>query len=500
MPTKNTEPHTHRPPVVVIMGHIDHGKSSLLDYIRKTNVVATEVGGITQRLSAYEVVRRAEDGAERSITFIDTPGHEAFRAMRSRGAGVADIAVLVISAEEGVKPQTLEAHASIVESNIPFVVAVTKIDKPNANVERTKASLLEHGIYLEGMGGTVPVAAVSSKTGAGIPELLDLILLVADLADLTLDAAASASGVVIESHLDAKKGISATLIVKSGTLAAGSCIVTGSSWSPVRIMENFLGAGIRTAGPSTPVRIIGWSSLPEVGSVFEVAATKRDAEARAQAYAQAAKKGAVADESTGDRAEFPVVVKANSLGSLEAVLHELGKIPSDRVRLRILASGVGTISENDVKRAGTNNQPAVFGFSVRADGPATDLAERLGVGIETFDIIYKLAERVAELTLARTPKVATEEVTGKAKVLKVFGAMRDKQVAGGRIEEGALAPGNLCHIVRRGERIGRAKILGLQQQKVAVARVESGEFGMEAQSKLEIAPGDSIECFVVVEK
>ncbi len=482
------------------MGHIDHGKSSLLDYIRKTNVVATEVGGITQRLSAYEVERRTEDGTSRSITFIDTPGHEAFGAMRSRGASVADIAVLVVSAEEGVKPQTLEAHRSITESNIPFVVAITKIDKPNANVDRTKASLLEHGIYLEGMGGSIPVAAVSSKTGEGIPELLDLLVLVADLANLSADPSAGATGVIIESHLDAKKGISATLIVKNGMLAAGSFAVAGASWSPIRIMENFLGKNIRTAGPSTPVRIIGWSSLPDVGSVFEIVPSKRDAEAHAEENQSQAKRSVTADEVAGDRAEFPVVVKADSLGSLEAVLHELGKIPGDRVRLRILASGVGTITENDVKRAGTNNQPMVFGFGVRADNAATDCAERLGVSIETFDIIYKLAERVTELALARTPKVATEEVTGRAKVLKVFSATKDKQVAGGRVEEGALAPGNQCHIVRRGERIGRAKILGLQQQKIASSRVESGEFGMEVQSKFEVAPGDFLECFVIVEK
>ncbi len=482
------------------MGHIDHGKSSLLDYIRKTNIVATEVGGITQRLSAYEVERRAEDGTSRSITFIDTPGHEAFRAMRSRGAGVADIAVLVVSAEEGVKPQTLEAHRSITESGIPFAVAVTKIDKPNANVDRTKSSLLEHGIYLEGMGGTVPVAAVSSKTGEGIPELLDLLLLVADLANLSADPSASATGVIIESHLDARKGISATLIVKNGTLVAGSFAVAGASWSPVRIMENFLGKNIREATPSMPVRIVGWSSIPDVGSVFEISPSKREAEARAEKNREQEKKGAATDEVTGSRAEFPVVVKADSLGSLEAVLHELEKIPSDRVRLRVLASGVGAISENDVKRAGTNNQPMIFGFGVRADNAATDCAERLGISIETFDIIYKLAERITELSLARTPKVATEEVTGKAKVLKVFSFVKDKQVAGGRVEEGLLKPGDQCYIVRRGERIGKARILGLQQQKVASPRVESGEFGMEVQSKFEVAPGDFLECFTIVEK
>lgn len=482
------------------MGHIDHGKSSLLDYIRKTNVVATEVGGITQRLSAYEVERRAEDGTTRSITFIDTPGHEAFRAMRSRGAGVADIAVLVVSAEEGVKPQTLEAYRSITESSIPFIVAVTKVDKPNANVDRTKASLLENGIYLEGMGGTVPVTAVSSKTGEGVPELLDLILLVADLANLSAETGVSATGVVIESHLDAKKGISATLIVKNGILAAGSFVVAGASWSPVRIMEDFIGKNIRSAGPSTPIRIIGWSAIPDVGSVFEIAPSKRDAEARTQENTRAVKKSVAEDRTSGNRAEFPIVVKANSLGSLEAVLHELEKIPNERVYLRILASGVGAISENDVKRAGTNNQPVVFGFGVRADGAAIDCAERFGISIETFDIIYKLAERAAELALTRTPKVATEEITGRAKVLKVFSSTKDKYVAGGRVEDGALAPGNQCYIVRRGERIGRAKILGLQQQKVASSRVESGEFGMEIQSKFEVAPGDSIECFIVVEK
>jgi translation initiation factor IF-2 len=268
------EPHTTRPAIVAVVGHIDHGKSTLLDYIRKTNVVAGEAGGITQHLSAYEATHNG-----RSITFLDTPGHEAFRAMRSRGLTAADVAILVVSAEDGVKPQTLEALSLISEAKIPYIVALTKIDKPGANSERTKMSLLENNVFLEGLGGEVPWVAVSSKSGEGIPELLDLILLAAELEGLDADPAKPGSGLVIEAHMDGRRGNTATLIVKDGSIKSGEYIVCGDAMAPVRIMENFLGKNIKEARPSQPVRIIGFSSLPEVGTPWRVVETKKEAEA-----------------------------------------------------------------------------------------------------------------------------------------------------------------------------------------------------------------------------
>src|SRR3989344_8283778 len=272
-----------RPPVVAIVGHIDHGKSTLLDYIRKTNVALAEAGGITQHLSAYEAMhlpaQAGKNEEPRKITFLDTPGHEAFTAMRSRGLEVADVAILVVSAEDGVKPQTLEALKLIEGVKIPYIVALTKVDKPSANIDKAKASLLENGIYLEGLGGEVPSIAVSGKTGTGIPELLDLILLAAELEGLSADPSLPGEGVVIEAHIDNKRGNTATLVVENGSVRSGEFVVTGESLAPVRIMENFLGKPIKEALPGSPVRIVGFSSLPQVGAKFKTVETKREAEA-----------------------------------------------------------------------------------------------------------------------------------------------------------------------------------------------------------------------------
>ncbi|MES2006964.1 MAG: GTP-binding protein, partial [Patescibacteria group bacterium] len=275
---KPTEKNTReRPPVVAIVGHIDHGKSTLLDYIRRTNVAAGEAGGITQHLSAYEATHTNSSG-EHKITFLDTPGHEAFRAMRTRGLEVADVAVLVVSAEDGVKPQTLEALKLIEEVKIPFIVAITKIDKPGAYADKAKNSLLEHNVYLEGLGGTVPSVGVSGKTGEGIPELLDLILLAAELEGLEATYEGPASGVVIEGHTESKRGNTATLIVQKGVVKSGEFVVSGESFAPVRIMENFLGKPIKEAYPGSPVIIVGFTSLPAVGATWHTIDTKKKAE------------------------------------------------------------------------------------------------------------------------------------------------------------------------------------------------------------------------------
>lgn len=495
---KQSAPHiVTRPPIAVIMGHIDHGKSTLLDYIRKTNVVEKEAGGITQHLSAYVVEHKMKDTGEmRRITFLDTPGHEAFQKMRLRGADVADIAILVVSAEEGVKPQTLEALNSIKAANIPYIVAINKIDKPNANIDRTKSSLVEHEIYIEGMGGDIPYVAISAKTGENVEELLEVLLLAAELAELNGDEKAPADGVIIEASLDPKRGTGATLIVKNGTLESGRFVVSGTAWAPVRIMENFAGKTIKTAGLSEPARIVGFSEVPKAGDPFFTVASKKEAEAAVLL----ARNGATRTTTERNSAlpHIAITIKADVLGSIEAIEHEIAKFTSDRVIVSTVSKGVGTINENDVKNTGATKNAIIVGFNVGVDRAATDLAERLGVEIQTFDIIYKLAEWLKDALVLRTPKMETEEKTGEAKILKHFSTQKNIHVLGGRVLEGSLSVDSKVKVFRRDLEIGVGTLKNLQQQKANAKSVSDGEFGMQLDTKTEIAPGDTIAAFKTV--
>jgi len=484
-----------RPPVVVIMGHIDHGKSTLLDYIRKSNVVAGEAGGITQHLSAYVVEHTTSDGDHKQLTFLDTPGHEAFQKMRFRGADVADIAILIVSAEDGVKPQTLEALECIKKTNIPYIVAINKIDLPGADVARTKNSLIENEIYIEGMGGDVPFAPISAKSGEGVGELLDLLLLTADLAELKGDTGADATGSVIEGHLDQKRGTTATLIIKDGTLTSGSYVVSGSVYAPVRIMENFLGKNIKEASLSEPVGIVGWSDVPDVGDTFTTVKNKKEAEVAVTA----AKDGATAkEEHSSALPTIPLLIKVDALGTIDAIQHELKKFESERIAVRIIDAGVGDITGNDVQNVSATENALIVGFNVKVERAAQDLAERLGVEIETFDIIYKLSEWLEEALKTRTPKKKEEKITGRAKVLKHFSTQKNIYVLGGRVEEGSLALKQRVRILRRDLHIGDGTIVNLQQQKSDVQKVDDGEFGMQLQTKTEVAAGDHIEAFDII--
>lgn len=497
-----------RQPVVAIVGHIDHGKSTLLDFIRKTNVVAGEAGGITQHLSAYEIEHvSGEEGAQTTekITFLDTPGHAAFEKMRARGLEVADVAILVVSAEEGVRQQTLEAVKLIRQEKVPFIVALTKIDKPSANLDRAKSSLIENEIYIEGMGGDIPYVAVSGKTGEGINELLDLIVLSAELAELSYDEKIPASGTIIEANVDNRKGISATLIIREGVLSSGAYIVAKESIAPVRIMENFLGKPIKEARAGQPVRIIGFSSVPTVGGSFRAVENKKAAEAAAEEERRAVPKkqnSAYSADDENARPILPIIIKADVVGTIDAIAHETEKIPSDRIELRVVQSGVGAISEADVKQvAGSKTPGIILGFNVKVDGSAKDLAERMGVTIQTFDIIYKLAEWLAEETITRTPKTMVEQVLGTAKVLKVFSTSKAGVVLGGRVEEGELAERSQVKIMRRDVEIGRGHVGSLQSQKSQVKKVDAGtEFGALIETKDEPAPGDHLVSFVMEEK
>lgn len=490
-----------RPPIVAVMGHIDHGKSSLLDFIRKANVTAGEAGGITQHVSAY-VAEHDHEGKKRSITFLDTPGHEAFRALRSRGAQAADIAILVVAADEGVKPQTKEAYEAIVEAGIPFIVAFTKIDKNGADLDRAKGTVLEAGIYLEGLGGSVPYAAVSSKTGEGVPELLDLVLLSADLAELSGDTDAHAEGFVLESSQDKKRGASATLIIKSGTLSTGSYARAGTALAPVRFIEDFSGKRIASAGPSVPAVVSGWSELPPPGTAVTIYASKKDAEKAVSAEAQNAehlpKSVTISPEEDG-KTIVPLLVRADVAGSLEAIRHELEKLSHERALLRIIADGVGNVTDGDVKTASATGG-VIVAFHTGVEATAADLALRTSVPIETFTVIYDLQKRMGELLAERAPRIKKEEVLGEAKVLKTFNASAGKQVLGAELISGALAVGNLIRVERRTVVLGNAKVTNLQQARADVKEIRTeGEFGMQIEGKVEAAPGDRLFAFRVVE-
>ena len=435
MPSKPEQNLVIRPPVVVVMGHIDHGKSSLLDYVRKTNVVENEAGGITQHVGAYEAEYAPPDGKKHAITFLDMPGHAAFVKIRERGAKAADIAILAVSAEDGVKPQTVEAHKSIIAEKIPFVVAITKIDKSNANVEKTKQSLGENGIYVEGWGGDVPVVAISSVTGEGIPELLEMIMLVAEIADLKADPKAAANGVVVESSLDTRKGISATLLVKNGTLKTGSFAVSNDSYAPVRFIEDFRGKKIDSAAPSQPARILGWNKIPASGARFITVSTKNEAEDMVHAFVRQMKSSqqissnarspkpvrltrlekqekrahteiASLEEEQPQIVTLPIILKADVLGSLEGVKYELSKMDYEKVQLKIVGEGIGEINENDVKLSQSDPNIVILGFNVETDNKALSIIERSPVPrkVRTFKIIYELAEFVRAELEANIPK------------------------------------------------------------------------------------------------
>jgi translation initiation factor IF-2 len=494
---------TTRPPVVAVMGHIDHGKSTLLDYIRKTNTTDREAGGITQRMSAYKVHKKDANGKDVTITFLDTPGHEAFSALRSRGARVADIAILVVACDEGVKPQTIEAVKCIKDAGLPYIVAMNKMDKPTANVDRTKQMLSEAEIFVEGWGGDIPAIPVSALTGTGVSELLDMVLLLAEISDLKATTEIPAEGIVIEAQNSKTKGIGATLIIKTGVLKSGMFVVAGESIAPTRIFEDFEGKKIDKATPSDPVRITGFDRLPPVGEIFIAVNSKKEAEALALTNADNAKKienGIIIGEENAP-VSIPIIIKATSTDVIEAIIHEMRKIHNERVSLKVVSTGIGFISENDVKIATTKPDSVILGFDTKIDNSAKTLAERDSINIQTFDIVYKLKEWLEEYMKAKTPKMKEEEIHGKAKILKCFSVTKDKQVLGARVEEGMISLHDEVRIMRRDVEIGKGRIRQLQQSKTEAKEVKEGlECGTMIESKIEIAPGDKIESFKIVEK
>ncbi len=489
----NTSQKTERPPIVVVMGHVDHGKSTLLDYIRKSNVVAGEAGGITQHVAAYEVEHEHE-GRTKRITFIDTPGHAAFQAIRARGANIADIAILVVAADDGVKAQTLEALSAIRESGIPFIVAINKIDKPNADLARTQASLLQENVFLEQLGGDVPWTAISAKVGTGIPELLNVVLILAEMQEYRADASVPAHGYVVEAHRDARRGIAATLIITDGTLKSGMAVTAGAAVSPVRIMEDHMGKTLKEATFSTPITLVGFDAMPEVGTEFSSFASKKEADA-ARIETKVVLPNA---QFTEGRHYVPLVIKADTAGSLEAIGTEVAKLGDEFVGARIVHAGIGAVSEADVKAAvASQGEPAaVVAFNVSVEPTAREHARQFAVSIDHFDIIYKLSEFLEELLKKRAPKRVVEETLGRAKVLKHFSSKHDTHLVGGSVLEGALERKARVRVLRRKEAVGVGTILSIQANRTTVDRIDAGrEFGLELDCPCEISEGDVLECF-----
>lgn len=484
-----------RSPIVVVMGHVDHGKSTLLDFIRETHVVDSEKGGITQHLGAYEV-EKVVGGEKKYITFLDTPGHAAFSAIRERGAIIADLAILVVSAEEGVKTQTLEALNAILTAGKPYIVAINKIDRPNANVERTKQSLAENNVLVESYGGKIPSVEISAKTGQGVEDLLDLIVLVSDLENLTGEDKGNAEGYILETKRDPKVGVVATLIIKNGTLNTGDFLVVQKVVTKIKKLENYRGEMVKSAGLSSPARVYGFTEVPPAGETFMSFSDKKQAEKAAESYSPITTSAA---ETVAKSFYLPVVLKADVTGSLDALRKEVQKIEIADAAFRVIAEGLGAISENDVKLALGSKDSLIVGFNVKLERPAADLAERQGVTIETNDIIYKLTEWLTEKLEERRPKATVEVAIGEAKILKFFSQTKDKQVVGGQVTTGEIKRGREIKIIRRGTEIGRGRINDLEQNKQKVGTVEEGkQFGSVVESKWTIAPGDVIQTFDLV--
>jgi len=496
-----------RPPVVTIMGHVDHGKTSLLDALRRTDVAAKEAGGITQHIGAYQVT--LPSGAK--ITFIDTPGHEAFTAMRARGAKVTDIVVLVVAADDGVMPQTIEAirHAKAAEA--PLIVAVNKMDKPDANPGRIRNELLSHEVVVEEMGGETQDVEVSALKGAGLDKLEEAILLQAEVLDLRANPGRAGEGAVIESRLDQGRGPVATVLVQRGTLRKGDIIVAGAEWGRVRALIDDKGKQIDTAGPSTPVEVLGLTGVPVAGELFVVVENERRAreivdyrqrQIREKAAAgQAAARGTLdqmlAAIQAGAQKEVAVVVKADVQGSAEALSVTLPKQANDEVKVRVLHSAVGQITESDVQLAKASNA-LIVAFNVRATSQARDLAKREGVDIRYYSIIYQVADDVAELVRGKTAPKARETFLGYAEIREVFEITKTGKVAGCRVTEGVVRRGAGVRLIRDGVVIHQGELATLRRFKDDVREVTNGyECGMSFANYQDIRVGDQIECFEV---
>lgn len=498
-----------RPPIVVIMGHVDHGKTSILDYIRKSRAADKEAGGITQHIGAYEIEEETKEGETRKITFIDTPGHEAFTKMRGRGARAADIAVLVVAADEGFKPQTKEALQIIKAEKIPFIVTANKIDKPNSNIEVIKRECGENEIYIEEWGGETPFIPVSAKTGDGIRELLETILLISDINDFKANSNENAEGAVIESHLDKRRGVSASLIIQNGTLTKGDYIVCDETVSAIKIFENFLGKPIDSATFSSPVLISGFEKVPAIGSLFKAFKTKTEAENylknnyEKENAPKNQEKNYEAEKRDNAILQVNLILKADTAGSLEAIEGEILKLENDNVKINILSKKTGDINEEDIKLASVSEKSIIIGFNSKMDKTVKNLADKMLQKVQTFNIIYKLAEWLKQEIEDMAPIEIKEDYIGKAEVLKVFKKDLPREIFGGKVTYGKIIKGGYMKLSSKFQKqtetqladyIG--KITELEKNKTKSDEVKEGnEFGAMAEVKKEIKEGDILEIY-----
>ena len=495
-----------RPPVVTIMGHVDHGKTSLLDALRKTDVVAHEAGGITQHIGAYQIT--VPDGSK--VTFIDTPGHEAFTAMRARGASVTDMVVLVVAADDGVMPQTVEAIRHAKAAGVPIIVAVNKIDKPGVKPERVKQELLQHEIVVESLGGDTQEIEVSATQRINLDKLLEAISLQAEVLDLKANPNRQAEGTVIESKLDRGRGPVATVLVQKGTLHQGDIVVAGAEWGRVRAMLDDKGRQLKDAPPSLPVEILGLSGVPAAGENFiavenEARAREvsefRQRRAREKANAAAGARGSLNDMlariQAGEQKEVAVVVKADVQGSAEAIGVTLGKLGNDEVKVRVLHSAVGQITESDIQLAKASDA-VIVAFNVRATSQARDLAAKEGVDIRYYSIIYEVADDIEKLYKGKLAPVQREKFLGYAQILQVFEVKKIGKIAGCRVTEGVVKRGAGVRLLRDGVVIHQGELSTLKRFKDDVREVNNGlECGMSFANYDDIRVGDQIECYEV---
>jgi translation initiation factor IF-2 len=492
-----------RPPVVTILGHVDHGKTSLLDAIRQTEVAAGEAGGITQHIGAYQVEKKG-----RLITFLDTPGHAAFTQMRARGAQGADIVVLVVAADDGVMPQTREAIAHAKAARVPIMVALNKIDKSNANPDLVKQQLAEQELVPDEWGGNTMVVPVSAKQKQGIDDLLEGILLVADNTEIKANPNGKVIGTVIEAELDKSKGVMATLLVQNGTLESGSIVVAGTAHGRLRALSDFKGKPVKKAGPSTPVSVMGLSDVPSAGDVFEVVSSEREARTIVAARAEAAKSQTQAKKKVsledlfasvqaGEARELNLIVKADVQGSLDPIVSELNKLGEGEIGIKILYSETGNIGENDVMLASASHA-IIIGFNVQADVSARRVAEKEGVDIRLYEIIYRMTEDIEKALKGMLEPEVKEKIIGRAQVLAVFAASKFGRVAGCRVTDGELRRNAKVRLFRGTDLIYEGDMGSLRIGKEDVREVKQGyECGVGFKSFNDIQVGDQLICYML---
>jgi translation initiation factor IF-2 len=494
---------TNRAPVVTILGHVDHGKTSLLDAIRETNVAEGEAGGITQHISAYQVEMKG-----RTISFLDTPGHAAFTAMRARGAQGADIVILVVAADDGVMPQTKEAIAHAKAARVPIVVALNKMDKANANPDRVKQQLAEQELVPDEWGGNTMIIPVSAKLKEGIDDLLEAILLVADNTDIRANPQGKVIGTVIEAEVDKTKGTVATLLVQNGTLRSGDIVVAGTAYGRLRAMFDFRGKPVKKAGPSTPVGVMGLNDVPAAGDLFQVVSSDKEArdivaqrieaqKERKQTSKKASLEDLFAAYQAGEAKELSLIIKADVQGSLEPIMSEVEKLGKGEIGVNVLYAETGNIGENDVMLASASHA-IVIGFNVQADVAARRLAEKEGISIRLYDIIYRLTEDIEKALNGMLEPVLTEKVIGRAEVLAVFPISKVGKIAGCKVREGELRRNAKVRLYRGEDLLFEGEMASLKHEKEDVREIRTGfECGVGLKNFHNIEVGDELVCYVL---